>query len=135
VTTKVSQPTTIVDRPATIAQQAERDEVIAAARQILDELREQVKALTAELAQRDEYIRAQADTIVELGQSLILCQKERKTLEEELSRPRALESAVKSLFLYVPGALDEILDDSDGRFARDAVAEALGLVREVVKDD
>ena len=48
VTTKSGQSATKVDRP-TLADEAERDEVIAGLRQCLDELREQAKALTAEL--------------------------------------------------------------------------------------
>ena len=84
---------------------------------------------------QQEHIKAQANTIIELAQSLILCQKERETLEEELSRLRTLESAVKALFLYIPGALDELLSDSERRFAQDTVVEALQLAREAVVDD
>ena len=153
MTTSDSQPTTIVGRP-TLADEAARDMVIVGLWGCLDELREQVKALTAELEQVTVTSVSHAANIKAAHKALddagvpdargaacddpgcwSLLVHRIKFLTEKVSRLCALESAVKALFLYVPGALDEILDDSDGRFARDAVAEALGLVREVVKDD
>jgi hypothetical protein len=98
------------------------------------------QTLTAE-RERDEALTGlrralgQNDTIVELRQSLARCQREREALEAELDRLRAFKAEVKTVVLYLSGAVDETLAGSGSRFARDAVAEAGARVLEALADD
>lgn len=134
-TTKVGQLMTKGGRP-TIAELAMMEEIMDDQRQCIDDQQEQVKALTAELEDaRRDYHDAQADTIADLGQSLILCQRERRGMEEELSRLRALQTAVKTMFTYLPKAVNELLTGDEDRFARDTMGAAFGLLGEALADD
>jgi len=112
----------------TIAELAGLEEVIAGLRQCLDELREQVKALTAQLEQSQQISRALAEHLAD-------ARERERALEAEASRLRGLEADVKTVVLYLSSAVDETLARSETRFARDGVTEALVRILEALADD
>ncbi|HUW32680.1 MAG TPA: hypothetical protein VM223_13800 [Planctomycetota bacterium] len=118
MTTKRSQPK--------LAELAALEEVIVGLRGCVDDQGEKIKVLAAAVEQSQQLNQA-------LAEHLDDARERERALEAELSRLRRLEQAAKALYLYIPGALDELLDDSDGHFARDAVAEALVAAREALE--
>lgn len=152
MTTKVSRSTTKVGQP----ELAGLEEVIADLRGCVDELREQVQALTAELEQAHEreaglvraiddayqkgltdgtFISVHRDDFRVLLEFAINPSQAADRLLKEIKRLRALETAAKSILLYSSGAVGEFIADSENHFARDAVIAALRLVRETLADD